>query len=192
MDASDFSHSVSANESGVSSLAPINPVLELNVISYDIHQDLGRPFCSYLVQCRHGAKNWSLEKRFSEFFALDQQLRQLVGKSDLLPPPLRKGLMLAGSDQIEQRKQLLNDYLHTLSFFITSRTSGIGSDGTLTDENEKAEKSYWAAVHAIYDFVRFVEFSSSADRVRSAAVSSSRISSATPWKRIVRSRSLQL
>ena len=192
MDAAEFSHSTSANESGVSSSTPISQVLELNVISYDIHQDLGRPFCSYLVQCRYGAKKWSLEKRFSEFFALDQQLRQLVGKSDLLPQPLRKGLMLAGSDQIEQRKQLLNDYLHTLSFFITSRTLGIGSDGTLTDENENTEKSYWAAVHAIYGFVRFVEFSSSADRVRSAAVSSSHISIATSCTRIDRSRSSQL
>jgi hypothetical protein len=87
--------------------------------------------------------------------------------------------MLAGSDQIEQRKQLLNDYLHTLSIFITSRSLGLGSDGKSSDESEKAEKSYWAAVHAIYAFVRFVEFSSSADRVRSAAVSASRIHTAT-------------
>jgi hypothetical protein len=179
MDAADSSQSISANKCGDTSSTTSNHVLELNVIGYDIYQDLGRPYCSYVVKCRCGPNTWTVEKRFSEFFALDQQLHQLVGKSDLLPQPLRKGLMLAGSDQIEQRKQLLNDYLHTLSIFITSRSLGLGSDGKSSDESEKAEKSYWAAVHAIYAFVRFVEFSSSADRVRSAAVSASRIHTAT-------------
>ncbi len=85
--------------------------------------------------------------------------------------------MLAGSDHIEQRKQLLNDYLHTLCIFVTSHTLGIGSDLKSSDEN--AEKSFWAAVHTIYGFVRFVEFSS-ADRVRSAVVSAGRINKAIP------------
>ncbi len=180
MDASDPSHSFSVNTTGVSASTSTNYALEMNVIGYDIHQDLGRPYCSYILQCRYGSKTWTVEKRFSEFFAFDQQLRQLVVKSDLLPPPLRRGIMLAGSDQIEQRKQLLNDYLHTLCVFVTSRTLGIGSD--LKASDEIAEKSFWAAVHAIYGFVRFVEFSSSVDRARSAAVSTSRINAATSWK----------
>ncbi len=142
---------------------PENPVLELNVIGYDIHQDVGRPYCSYVLKCRYAAKIWTIEKRFSEFFAFDQQLRHIVGRSGLLPPPLRRGLIHSTPAELDQRKRLLNDYIHTLSIFVTSHTIGIGSNWKQSDEN--AEKSYWDAVHAIYGFVRFVEFSPSVDRV---------------------------
>jgi hypothetical protein len=146
---------VSADTSRVLNSAPESPVLELNVVGYDIHQDVGRPYCYYLVKCRYATKIWTVEKRFSDFFAFDRQLRKLVGKSNLLPQPLRKGLVHSSPAELDQRKRLLNDYLHTLTIFVASHTFGIGSNWKLSDES--AEKSYWDAVHAIYGFVRFVE-----------------------------------
>ena len=143
-------------------------VLELNVIGVDIHQDIGRPYCTFIIQARYGSKIWTVEKRFSEFFAFDQQLRKLVGRSNVLPPPLRKSFFVPGPDQIEHRKQLLNDYLHALSVFITSHTLGV--ENVRRSADEKAEKAYWEAVHSIYGFVRFVECSSSVHLVRSVQV----------------------
>jgi hypothetical protein len=162
--ANTSSYVVSAGPSSGSNLAPESPVLELNVIGYDIHQDVGRPYCSYIVKCRYATKTWTVEKRFSDFFAFDRQLRKLLGRSSLLPPPLRRGLVNSSPAELDQRKRTLNDYLHTLSIFIASHTLGIGSNWKLSDEND--EKSYWDAVHEIYGFVRFVEFSPSVDRLR--------------------------
>ena len=145
-----------------------SPPLELNVIGVDIHQDIGRPYSTFIVQARYGTKIWTVEKRFSEFFAFDQHLRKLIGNSNILPPPLRKSFLLPGPQEIEHRKQLLNDYLHALSVFITSHTLGTNSVERSSDEN--AEKSYWSAVHSIYKFVRFVECSSSVEMVHSVQV----------------------
>jgi hypothetical protein len=156
------------DRSDASSVHTKPPALELNVIGVDIHQDIGRPYSTFIIQARYGSKIWTVEKRFSEFFAFDQQLRKLLGKSEMLPPPLRKSFLLPGPQEIEHRKQLLNDYLHILSVFIMSHTLGTNSVQKSCDE--VAEKAHWAAVHSIYTFVRFVECSSSVEVVHSVQV----------------------
>jgi len=140
-----------------------NPILELNVIGVDIRQDLGRPYSAFLIQAKYGSKRWTVEKRFSEFYAFDQKLRKTLAKANFLPPPLKRTFLQPGPQEIENRKNQLNDYLHTLSVFIASHAQT--SQFVLQQAEEQSEQAHWHAVHDIYDFVRFVECSASVERI---------------------------
>ena len=144
---------------------PETPFIELKVIGVDIHQDLGKPYSSFIIQACHNSKMWTVEKRFSEFYAFDKELRKIIGNCDFLPPPLRKTFFSPRAEEIDHRKHLLNEYVNALSLFTASRAE---PHDLCPDED--SEKSYWTAVHAIYGFVKFAECSSSVERIRSIQV----------------------
>ena len=82
------------------------PSLELSLVGMDIHQDVGRPYTTFIIQARYASESWTVEKRYSEFCTLDQELRKILGSgAGSLPPPLRKSFLLPNAEELEHREE---------------------------------------------------------------------------------------
>jgi hypothetical protein len=68
----------------------------------------------YVVEVSSGIKSWSIERRFSDFYHLDQQLRKNNPGIEFPPLPPKKLFGSSTSKVVDSRKETLESYLQKI------------------------------------------------------------------------------
>jgi len=118
----------------------------------------GNSFVAFLLRCRFGEQEWTLEKRFSNFCALHEQLVAMLGRdfAAQLPalPPKLANILGPGACEVQERRHRLDAYMQELCRMAASGPHQ-GTDACAGDD--AAHKSVLHILHELYRFVEFVE-----------------------------------
>jgi len=133
------------------------PKLNVRVMAAVDREDFtGNSFVAFVLRCRFGEQEWGLEKRFSKFHALHEQLVALLGR-DLAArlPALRPRLaniLGPGAREVQERRHRLDAYMQELCRMAASGPLQ-GTDACAGDD-----AAYKSALHVLHELYRFVEF----------------------------------
>ena len=133
------------------------PKLNVRVMAAADREDFsGNAFVAFVLRCRFGEQEWTLEKRFSKFHALHEQLVALLGR-DLaarLPPlPPRFATILGPGAREQERRHRLDMYMQELC---RMAASGPHQGTGVCAGDDAAHKSVLHVLHELYRFVEFV------------------------------------
>ena len=106
----------------------------------------------FIVMCRFDETEWNVEKRFSQFFTLDQELSRLLGwdLSHFLPELPRRSLFIVHNpEHIEQRRMQLDKYMNGLARLAANGSSAFGG---------AKEEDLAAGMHVLHSLYKFVDF----------------------------------
>ena len=142
-----------------------SPQLNVRVVDALDREDFsGKPYVAFILRCRFGDREWVLEKRFSKFHALHEQLVTLLGR-DLaarLPalPPRLPSLLLGqhpgcNSREVQDRRQKLDVYMQGLVKLAAAPCGPLeGRDFSAGDDD--TQKNMLHVLHELYKYVQFV------------------------------------
>jgi len=135
------------------------PKLNVRVMAAVDRSDFsGNSFVAFVLGCRFGDHGWTLEKRFSNFYALHEQLvamlgRDLAARLPALPPKLAN-ILGPGAREVQERRHRLDAFMQELCRMAASAARQ-GTDACAGDD--AAHKSVLHILHELYRFVEFVE-----------------------------------
>lgn len=115
----------------------------------------GKSYVAFLVCCRFGGQEWTLEKRFTKFRELNEQLVVLLGR-DLaarLPAMPSRIPTILGACDVHERRLKLDIYIKGLAKLAVCGPLG---DGNLPQGDDDAHQNMLHVLHELYKFVEFV------------------------------------
>eukprot|EP00291_Cryptomonas_curvata_P014497 CAMPEP_0172155710 /NCGR_PEP_ID=MMETSP1050-20130122/2781_1 /TAXON_ID=233186 /ORGANISM="Cryptomonas curvata, Strain CCAP979/52" /LENGTH=333 /DNA_ID=CAMNT_0012824647 /DNA_START=6 /DNA_END=1007 /DNA_ORIENTATION=+ len=147
------------------SLDPTSASLQIKIVgAVERHDDQGKICTEYVVLCRFGSSEWHVQRRYNQFWELDQQLRKLLKKEfwGMLPSlptawpslqlPGRQALFSLSKLQTQARKVQLEQYLCRLASL-----SKNAADTEARPDNEERERAFIHVFHALFLFIEFVK-----------------------------------
>ena len=134
-----------------------NAKLNVRVTMAADREDLsGNPYVAFLLRCRLGEQDWTLEKRFSKFHTLHEQLVDLLGRDlaarlPALPPRVPSILGQNGPREIQERRNKLDLYMQGLA--------KLAASGPLeaADRSSGDDDSNRNILHVMKELYKFVE-----------------------------------
>ena len=131
------------------------PRLNVRVTAAEDREDFNaKPYVAFLIACRFGEQMWTLEKRFSKFRALHEDLVALLGRdlAALLPALPTRSLWQKHGRSVREaqlRRHQLDLYLQELA--------DLAARGPLDDAKDDAHQNLFHVMRELYKFVEFVE-----------------------------------
>ena len=131
------------------------PRLNVRVTAAEDREDFNaKPYVAFLIACRFGEQMWTLEKRFSKFRALHEDLVALLGRdlAALLPALPTRSLWQKHGRSVREaqlRRHQLDLYLQELA--------DLAARGPLDDVEDDAQQNLFHVMRELYKFVEFVE-----------------------------------
>ena len=131
------------------------PRLNVRVTAAEDREDFNaKPYVAFLIACRFGEQMWTLEKRFSKFRALHEDLVALLGRdlAALLPALPTRSLWQKHGRSVREaqlRRHQLDLYLQGLA--------DLAARGPLDDAKDDAHQNLFHVMRELYKFVEFVE-----------------------------------
>jgi hypothetical protein len=124
------------------------PKLNVRVMEAVDRADVGgNSFVAFVLRCRFGEQEWTLEKRVAMLG------RDLAARLPSLPPKLAN-ILAPGAREVQERRHRLDAYMQELCRMAASGPHQ-GTDACAGDD--AAHKSVLHILHELYRFVEFVE-----------------------------------
>jgi len=122
----------------------------------------GKPYVAFVLRCRFGDREWMLEKRFSKFHCLHEQLAALVGR-DLaarlpsLPPRLPSWLgqkLGCSAREVQERRLQLDLYMIELTRLAAASCEPLEAHDASAGDDDDLHNM----LHVLHELYRYVEF----------------------------------